>query len=139
MRPLLYQGPLSMQARPVRRLSKPLKRLARWLLFLGIVAGVYLLYRWAEPASTVKPLQPMPPDLNGPFYALWQFHLTGNVDLKTRAGDHLQSESLSIMELVNRQTRKTERRMVCDSGAVITLNDIRIQANQLRYDPEART
>ncbi|HLK58409.1 MAG TPA: hypothetical protein VKU00_17710 [Chthonomonadaceae bacterium] len=82
--------------------------------------------------------QPLPPDLNGQFYPLWQFRLTGDVDLTTSAGDHLQSDALTIMELINRQTRKTERRMVCDSGAQITLNSIQIHANQARYDPEAR-
>ena len=83
-------------------------------------------------------LQQLPPDLAGQFFPLWQFHLTGGVDLKTSVGDRLQSESLTIMELANRQTRKTERRMVCDAGAQITLNGIQINTNQARYDPDQR-
>ena len=84
-------------------------------------------------------IQPLPPDLSGQFFPLWQFRLKGNVDLKTSAGDHLQAEALTIMELVNRQTRKTERRMACDAGARITLKDIQINTNQARYDPGERT
>jgi hypothetical protein len=88
---------------------------------------------------TIGMADSIPPDLALNYNLKWQFKLTGSVDLRTSAGDRLQSPSLAILDLRNRRTRRPERRMICDEGAEITLDKIHLHANQMRYDPTERT
>jgi len=82
--------------------------------------------------------EPVSPDIQLLYTVRSQFKLTGKVDIQARSGDHLQSEALTILDLVNRRTGKSEQRIVCDSGAMITLKGAHIHANQMRYDPRER-
>lgn len=84
-------------------------------------------------------LEPVANELDLLYSVRWQLKLTGSVDLRTAAGDHLQSDALTILEMTNRRTGRLERRVVCDNGVQITLKDAQIHANQARYDPAGRT
>ncbi|HZO87695.1 MAG TPA: hypothetical protein VFB38_05090 [Chthonomonadaceae bacterium] len=84
-------------------------------------------------------LDPIPADLRPLYEVRWQFKLEGGVDFQTRAGDRLRAESLTILDLINRRTRRPERRILGPSGAQVTLKDVQLSANQVRYDPDERT
>ncbi len=84
-------------------------------------------------------LQPVPSDLQFLYEIQWQFKLQGNVDYRMRSGDRLHADSLIILEMINKRTRRTERRVLCDTGVQVTLHGVKILANQARYDPADRT
>ncbi len=90
-----------------------------------------------EGRYTLGALEVAPLDLSLTYNIQWQFRLTGGV-FDSAAGEHLESESLRMLEMVNRRTGKPERRIVCDQGAIASLKDVRVTMNQARYDPIAR-
>lgn len=81
----------------------------------------------------------IPPELNLTYQVSWQFKLMGGVDFRTREGDRLQTESLAIIELVNRKTGRPLRRIFCDAGAQVTYGTAKLIANRVRFDPSDRT
>lgn len=102
----------------------------------------------AAPAATfsaaqgrylVAEVEPLPPDLAFLFMCVWQLKLTGGVDIHTAAGDRLRADSITILELRNRNNHRVERRLLCDSGVDVTLHGAAVHANQARYDPSERT
>jgi hypothetical protein len=80
----------------------------------------------------------LPPEMMPNYLVQWQFTLTDDVELRTRTGDRLRADSLTILQLWNRRTRRQERRITCDAGARVTREDVTIQANKARYDPAER-
>ena len=81
----------------------------------------------------------LPSDLALVFALRWQFRLEGDVSFETTADDKLTASALTMLELTNQRTGKLERRIVCDQGAVIQTKGLRLQSNQLRYNPADRT
>jgi len=79
-----------------------------------------------------------PPDLQLNYRVQWQFQLTGIVRLRTRQGDLLSSPALTIIQLTNLRNGKQERRILCDEGVEVTVKNIQVHANSVRYDPELR-
>jgi hypothetical protein len=60
------------------------------------------------------------------------------VDFRTKNGDRLQAEALTVVELMNRRTGRKERRILAETGVTVTGKNFTIRANQARYDPESR-
>ncbi|MBC7527682.1 MAG: hypothetical protein H7308_09030 [Chthonomonadaceae bacterium] len=87
---------------------------------------------------------PLPPELSLLYRAKWQLSLSGNVEIKTSLGDKLNAPTLLILELERARDRKIERRMICSTGATLTLDRGKgksgtIKANVLRFNPDERT
>ena len=82
---------------------------------------------------------PLTPDLAGSYTARWQLVLEGDVRVRTRDGDELKTERLTIMGLTGINNHKEEQRLECDAGAVIARKDVSITANRLRYALEDHT
>jgi hypothetical protein len=87
---------------------------------------------------TIGTVDPAPFELTTLYTIQWQFRLTGNVEFRTSNGDHFQTESLTVIEMTDRRTHRTERRIFCDSGVQVTLRDAHLIANRARYDPGER-
>ena len=87
---------------------------------------------------------PLPAELTLLYRAKWQLKLTGNVVIKTVAGDTLTAPNLTMLELERARDRKIERRLLCPQGAVILVKreknkPLRLTANTLRFNPDERT
>lgn len=84
-------------------------------------------------------IDPLPGDLPLLYDVQWQFRLSGDVHFRTREGDQLTAPELTILEMVQRRTGRTERRILCGQGADMTVKNVTVHANSLRYDPASRT
>ena len=80
-----------------------------------------------------------PPELALLYRLQSEFDLTQGVDFRTREGDHFEAESLSVLDLQNKQNGRSERRILCDNGMKVTRKDTQVTANRARYDVAGRT
>ncbi len=81
----------------------------------------------------------LPPEL-APMYRLQaEFRLSNGVDFRTREGDHFEAESITILDLLSKQSSRAERRILCDNGMKVTRKNAQVTANQARYDTQGRT
>lgn len=80
----------------------------------------------------------LPVELQGNYALQWQFELTDGAVIRTRAGDALKAQTITVMELRNRRTLRLERRLLCSDGAQITTHGVRMVANQARFNPDTR-
>lgn len=80
-----------------------------------------------------------PPELALLYRLQSEFDLTQGVDFRTREGDHFEAESLTVLDLQNKRTGRPERRILCDNGMKVTRKNVRVTANQARYDVAGRT
>ncbi len=83
-------------------------------------------------------LHALPYDLALLFHSKWRFKLSGNVRLTTQSGATIVAPNLTILELVNNNTHKTEQRILCNDGANIATKQVRIQTNKARLNPADR-
>ncbi|HEV2472249.1 MAG TPA: hypothetical protein VGS41_06260, partial [Chthonomonadales bacterium] len=88
---------------------------------------------------SVGNLDPVATDIALLYTVRWQFKLTGDVLFQTVRGEKLRAQSIDILDMVERRTGKAERRVLCDSGAAVSLQDATIHAGYARYDPAGRT
>ncbi len=86
----------------------------------------------------IQNLDSMPLEWSQNYTMQWQFRLTDDVKLETLKGETLTAESMTLYELINRRTRKSEHRLVWDSGADMTSKKVRVHSNQMRMDPGER-
>ena len=80
-----------------------------------------------------------PPELALLYRLQSEFDLSQGVDFRTREGDHFEAESLTVLDLINKQNGHAERRILCDNGMKITRKNAQMSANQARYDVSGRT
>lgn len=80
-----------------------------------------------------------PADLNGLYSVQWLFRLTGNVVFRTRSNDTFSAPSITIYQLANRRSGKTEQRVLCEQGARLERESTVVTANSIRYNPNDRT
>lgn len=95
-------------------------------------------FRARQGRYAINNLEPLPPDLLMSYTVQWQFKLLDDVDFRTRDGDELHADSMTILEMNNRRTGRLERRILCEKGATIRRKDTKIIANQMRYNPDER-
>jgi hypothetical protein len=105
----------------------------------GPEASPTATFRAQSGVYSLGTIQSIPNDLTLLYEVQWQFKLQGGVDFQTHSGDRLRADSLTILEMINKRTRRTERRILCDSGARVTRHGVTILANEARYDPAERT
>jgi hypothetical protein len=86
----------------------------------------------------VRELEPIPPEIALNYMVRWQFKLSGHVSFRSRSGDRLQSDRMTIFEMVNDRTHRLEQRVIFDNGATVTHKDVKITANHARYSPRER-
>jgi hypothetical protein len=79
-----------------------------------------------------------PSDLATNYRVQWQFRMAGDVKVRTRDGDRLNAPSLTILQLINSRTGRSERRFLCDEGVQVDANNVHVYANSVRYDPATR-
>ncbi len=82
---------------------------------------------------------PLPPDLAANYTCRWQLQLEGGVAIRTRDGDELKTERLTILGITGISNHKEEQRLECDAGALLSRKDVSINANRLRYALEDHT
>jgi hypothetical protein len=87
----------------------------------------------------VRELEAIPPEIALNFAVQWQFKLSGHVSFLSQSGDRMQSDRLTIFEMVSNRTHRLEQRVVFDNGATVTHKDARITANRARYSPRERS
>ena len=80
-----------------------------------------------------------PPELAVLYRLQSEFDLSKSVDFRTREGDHFEAESLTVLDLQNKKTGRSERRILCDNGMKVTRKDTQVTANRARYDVAGRT
>lgn len=77
-----------------------------------------------------------PSDLGMTHTVQWYLRLSGNVVFSTVNGDSVKAPSLTIYHLQNKRTAKMEQRIVCEEGAEMVRNKMRLRANRLRFSPK---
>ncbi len=80
-----------------------------------------------------------PPELAVLYRLQSEFDLSQGVDFRTREGDHFEAQSLTVLDLQNKKTGHSERRILCENGMKVTRKDAQVTANQSRYDVAGRT
>ncbi len=80
-----------------------------------------------------------PPELALLYRLQSEFDLSQGVDFLTREGDHFEAESLTVLDLIDKKSGHSERRILCDNGMKVTRKDAKVSANQARYDAAGRT
>lgn len=88
---------------------------------------------------TLGEVEPLPPSLSALYTLQWRFKLVGDVDFRTRSGDRLRAETLTILELMNRRSWRVERRILCESGVRVTSKNGEALSNHAEYFPKDRT
>ncbi len=83
---------------------------------------------------SIQNLDQMPADWAQNYTLQWQFRLMGSVRLQTLAGEKLMADSMTLFELTNRHSGKSEHRIVWDSGAQMISKKVRIHSNEMRMD-----
>lgn len=84
-------------------------------------------------------LAQLPPDL-AEFYRLQaEFALTQGAVLRTREGDRFEADTVHVLDMQNKRTGRSERRILCENGMKLTRKDAQAAANQARYDTVTRT
>ncbi|MDE2126617.1 MAG: hypothetical protein KGJ62_08510 [Armatimonadetes bacterium] len=82
---------------------------------------------------------PLPASLAFLFNERWQLQLDGGVKLSLRNGHRLAAARMVIYELLNRATQHVERRVVCSSGAKVSVGKATMTAGGVVYDPHDRS
>jgi hypothetical protein len=88
---------------------------------------------------TFGEVEPLPPALASLYTVKWRFKLAGNVDFRTRKGERLRADTLTILELMHRRTWRLERRILCETGVRVSSKGMEAISNHAVYFPKERT
>lgn len=82
--------------------------------------------------------QTLPPEMDLLYTAQWHLLLGGDVELRTRRGDRLQAERMTVMELMHRRTWRLERRVFCEANVVVHSGDVEVRSPRAEFTPRDR-
>ncbi|MDW8209226.1 MAG: hypothetical protein RMJ43_15430 [Chloroherpetonaceae bacterium] len=82
--------------------------------------------------------QTFPPEMNLLYTAQWHLSLGGDVELRTRRGDRLHAERMTLLELMHRRTWRLERRVLCEANVVVRSGDVEVRSARAEFTPRDR-
>jgi hypothetical protein len=125
----LYDLPKEMSAldKPKQNAKKPAPASAK-------TPDVAATFQAEQGEYTLRDVKSLPYDLALLFTPKWQFKLTGDVVFHTESGATLQTPEMILIEMASQSKPKTEQRVLCDKGVLISSKEVRIQANKARFN-----